>query len=67
MSEFINANLPTLIERGVPPKLAEEAVTLLDAQNRGELPCPLEGDDLHIVNSAWQWMTAQDRNKQTPQ
>jgi|GEM_PF-2507724 hypothetical protein len=66
MSEFTQANLPALIERGVPPKLAEEAVTRLDAQNRGELPCPLEGDDLHIVNSAWQWMTAQDRSKQTP-
>ncbi len=63
MSEFIGANLPALIERGVPPKLAQEAVTLLDAQNRGELPCPLEGDDLHTVRSAWQWMTAQDRSK----
>jgi hypothetical protein len=67
MSEFIDANLPILIERGVPPKLAEEAVTLLDAQNRGELPCPLEGKDLNTVNSAWQWLTAQDRSKQTPQ
>lgn len=63
MSDFIEANLPALIERGVPPKLASEAVTILDAQNRGELPCPLEGEDLHLVNSAWAWMTAQDRNK----
>jgi hypothetical protein len=66
MSEFINANLPILIERGVPPKLAEKTINLLDAQNRGELPCPLEGEDLNTVNSAWQWMTAQDRSKQTP-
>jgi hypothetical protein len=63
MSDFIDANLPALIERGVPPKLAEEAVTILDAQNRGELPCPLEGDDLHLVRSAWTWMSAQDRSK----
>ncbi len=63
MSDFIEANLPALIERGVPPKLAKEAVTLLDAQNRGELPCPLEGDDLHLVRSAWTWMSAQDRSK----
>jgi hypothetical protein len=67
VSEFIDANLPILIERGVPPQLAQEAINLLDAQNRGELPCPLEGEDLHIVNSAWQWMTAQDRSKPTPQ
>jgi hypothetical protein len=68
MSEFIKANLPALIERGVPPKLAEEAVTRLDAQNRGELPCPLKGEDLHIVRSAWTWMAAQDqRNKPTEQ
>jgi hypothetical protein len=67
MSDFIEANLPALIERGVPPKLAKEAVTLLDAQNRGELPCPLEGDDLQIVNSAWAWMTAQESSNQTLQ
>jgi hypothetical protein len=66
MSEFIDTNLPALIERGVPPKLAQEAINLLDAQNRGELPCPLEGEDLHIVRSAWTWMTAQDqRDKPT--
>ncbi len=64
MSEFIDANLPILIERGVPPQLAIDAINLLDAQNRGELPCPLEGKDLDTVNSAWQWMTAQDRSKQ---
>jgi hypothetical protein len=63
MSEFIDINLPALIERGVPPKLAEEAVTILDAQNRGELSCPLEGEDLHTVRSAWAWLTAQDRSK----
>jgi hypothetical protein len=67
MSEFIDANLPALIERGVPPKLALEAINLLDAQNRGELPCTLEGKDLDTVNSAWQWMTAQDRSKQRTQ
>ena len=67
MSEFTHANLPALLERGVPPKLAEEAVTRLDAQNRGELPCPLEGEDLHIVRSAWTWMTAQDQRRQPTQ
>jgi hypothetical protein len=67
MSEFIDVNLPALIERGVPPQLAIDAINLLDAQNRGELPWPLEGEDLHTVNSAWQWMTAQDRSKQRTQ
>ncbi len=66
-SEFTDVNLPALIKRGVPQKLAIDAITRLDAQNRGELPCPLEGKDLDTVNSAWQWMTAQDRSKQTPQ
>jgi hypothetical protein len=61
MSEFIDTNLPALIERGVPPQLAIDAINLLDAQNRGELPCPLEGEDLNIVRSAWTWMTAQDQ------
>jgi hypothetical protein len=60
MSEFTDANLPKLIERGVPPKLAEEAITILDAQNRGELPVPLEGENLHVVRSAWTWMIAKD-------
>jgi hypothetical protein len=68
MSEFIDANLPILIERGVPPQLAIDAINLLDAQNRGELPCPLEGEELHIVRSAWTWMNAQDqRSKPTEQ
>ena len=66
MSDFIESNLPHLIERGVPPKLAVDAIDILDRQNRGELPCPLEGNELHIVQSAWQWMTAQD-NEQTKQ
>lgn len=60
MSEFTDANLPKLIERGVPPKLAEEAITILDRQNEGDLPVPLEGENLHVVRSAWTWMTAQD-------
>lgn len=64
-SEFIDVNLPTLIARGVPPKLAEEAVTRLDAQNRGELPCPLEGEDLHVVRSAYTWMTAKSGDTST--
>ena len=64
MSEFVDANLPKLIERGVPPKLATEAVEILERQNAGELPCPLEGEELQIVRSAWQWQTAQDRNVQ---
>ncbi len=68
MSEFIDANLPILIERGVPPQLAIDAINLLDAQNRGELPCPLEGEELNIVRSAWTWMNAQDqRSKPTDQ
>jgi hypothetical protein len=58
VSEFIQANREALIARGVPPKLAEDALQRLDAQNRGELPTPLEGEDLHIVRSAWTWMTA---------
>ncbi len=62
MSEFVDANLPGLIERGVPPKLAEEAVNILDAQNVGLLPVPLEGEELQIVRSAWTWMTAPDVN-----
>ncbi len=48
MSEFINANLPSLIEKGIPPKLAEQAINILDAQNKGELPCPLEGEELQV-------------------
>lgn len=64
MSEFTEANLPKLISRGVPPQLAERAVDILDAQNEGKLPVPLEGEELQIVNSAWTWMTAQDRNVQ---
>ncbi len=67
MSDFIEANLPALIERGVPQKLASEAVSNLDLQNRGELPCPLEGEHLHVVRSAWTWMTASDRSKPTKQ
>lgn len=66
MSEFAEANLPKLIERGVPPKLAKEAITILDAQNQGELPVPLEGEDLHVVRSAWTWMTAQDNAQPKP-
>ncbi len=66
-SEFSEVNLPALIARGVPPKLAEEAITRLDAQNRGELPCPLEGDDLHIVRSAYTWMTAPSGDTPTQQ
>ncbi|MEP0781709.1 hypothetical protein NDI39_29320 [Microcoleus sp. ZQ-A2] len=64
MSEFTDANLPHLISRGVPPQLAADAVEILDAQNEGKLPVPLEDEDLNIVRSAWQWMTAQDRNVQ---
>jgi hypothetical protein len=65
VSDFIQANLPHLIKRGVPPKLAKEAIHRLDAQNRGELPCPLEGDDLHIVRSAYTWMTAKSGDTPT--
>ncbi len=67
MSDFIDANLPHLIERGVPPQLAQDAVRILDRQNRGEHPVPLEGEELNIVQSAWQWMVAQDRNQPTKQ
>jgi hypothetical protein len=65
MSDFTEANLPHLIERGVPPQLAQDAIEILERQNQGELPCPLEGEELQIVNSAWQWMTAQDRSVQS--
>ena len=65
MSDFIQANLPHLIKRGVPPKLALDALYRLDAQNRGELPCPLEGDDLHVVRSAYTWMTAKSGDTPT--
>jgi hypothetical protein len=64
MSEFVDANLPAMIERGVPPKLAQDAIEILERQNEGELPCPLEGEELQIVNSAWTWQVAQDRNVQ---
>lgn len=57
MSEFIEANLPHLINQGVPPDLAQQAVEILDAQNNGELPCPLEGEELEIVQQAWSYMT----------
>ena len=66
MSEFTDANLPKLISRGVPPKLAKEAITILDRQNKGLLPVPLEGVDLHVVRSAWTWMTAQDNAMTEP-
>jgi hypothetical protein len=64
VSDFVNANLPHLIERGVPPKLASDAIEILERQNAGELPCPLEGEELQIVRSAWTWQVAQDRNAQ---
>jgi hypothetical protein len=64
MSEFVEANLPQLIKRGVPPQLAQDAITILESQNRGELPIPLEGEELHIVNSAFTWMTAQANNEE---
>ncbi len=35
MSEFKQANLPVLIEAGVPPKLAQQALDILDKQNQG--------------------------------
>jgi hypothetical protein len=60
MSDFKEVNLPQLISRGVPPQLAEDAVEILDRQNEGLLPVPLEGEDLNIVRSAWTWMVAQD-------
>lgn len=63
MSDFKDANLPHLISRGVPPKLAEEAITILDRQNQGDLPVPLVGEELQIVRSAWTWMVASDRNE----
>ncbi len=62
MSDFKKANLPILLERGVPPQLALQALDILDHQNQGLLPCPLEGEELHIVNSAWQWMAAIQRS-----
>ena len=67
MSDFKQANLPALIDAGVPPKLAEQAVDILDQQNQGLLPCPLEGEELQIVNSAWQWMAAKSLDYQYKQ
>ncbi len=67
MNEFINANLLSLIEKGIPPKLAEQAINILDAQNKGELPCPLEGEELQVVRSAWTWMTAQQQSSSKQQ
>lgn len=64
MSEFVEANLSQLIKRGVPPQLAQDAITILESQNRGELPIPLEGEELHIVNSAFTWMTSQANNEE---
>ncbi len=65
MSEFRDANLPQLIARGVPPQLAQDAIEILERQNQGELPCPLEGEELHIVSSAFTWMEAQASNEET--
>lgn len=53
MQELIEANLDTLIEQGVPEDLAYQALEILAAQNRGELPCPLEGEELEIVQEVW--------------
>jgi hypothetical protein len=64
MSEFRDINLPQLIERGVPPQLAQNAIAILEQQNAGELPCPLEGEELHIVHSAFVWMQAQASNEE---
>lgn len=66
MSEFKQVNLTHLINVGVPPKLAEQAVDILARQNQGLLPCPLKGEELQIVNSAWQWMAAKSRSNQPP-
>lgn len=61
MSEFIEANLSHLIDQGVPTDLAQQTVEILDAQNTGELPYPLEGEELAIVQQAWQYMTGAGR------
>lgn len=53
MSDFIDVNLTALLNQGVPHELAYQAVEILDAQSRGELPCPLEGEELEIVQQAW--------------
>ena len=66
MTEFTDTNLPKLISRGVPPKLAKEAITILDRQNKGLLPVPLENEDLNTVRSAWTCMTAQDNAMTEP-
>jgi hypothetical protein len=47
-----------LIRAKVPVRLAEQAADKLARQETGELPSPLEGEDLHIVNSAHAWMIA---------
>jgi hypothetical protein len=38
MSEFIDANLPALIERGVPPKLASKALSIWTPRTVGSCP-----------------------------
>ena len=48
-----NSALSELISRGVPSDLAKRVLDILEAQNRGELPFPLEAKEQAIVTSAW--------------
>jgi hypothetical protein len=52
-----------LVEAQVPELLADQAADRLVRQDAGELPCPLEGEDLHIVNSAHAWMIAKGNER----
>lgn len=48
-----SSTLTELVRRGVPPDLAKQMIEILEAQNRGELPFPLEAKEQAIVTSAW--------------
>lgn len=48
-----NSALSELISRGVPSDLAKRVLDILEAQNRGELPFPLEAKEQAIVTLAW--------------
>lgn len=52
-TEFLRATRETLTAHGMPEELAARASEILDRQNLGLLPCPLEEPELGIVRSAW--------------
>lgn len=48
-----SSTLTELVRRGVPADLAKQMIEILEAQNRGELPFPLEAKEQEIVTSVW--------------